>query len=177
MNCWRKPQEAFITLKNIQAHNIMRRKLMKFTFGFVPIVLVSGFFVAGISGGTSCNTYPMVGSSYFISKKHLHADIPLWQNFTENKLVAQVNHRTLATFMTILATYQIGSYLRGASTLTRSAKFASAFLVLALWSQLGVGVKTIWESVPIHMASTHQIGSMTVLTAFVLTMHTCRRVD
>ena len=79
--------------------------------------------------------------------------------------------------MTILATYQIGSYLKGASTLTKSAKFASAFLVLALWSQLGVGVKTIWESVPIHMASMHQIGAMTVLTAFVLTMHTCRRVD
>lgn len=83
----------------------MRRKLLKFTFGFVPLVLVTGFFVAGISGGTSCNTYPKVGENYFISKKHLHADIPLWQNFTENKLVAQVNHRTLATLMTLLATY------------------------------------------------------------------------
>ena len=51
------------------------------------------------------------------------------------------------------------------------------FLVIALWSQLGIGVKTIWDSVPIYMASTHQIGAMTVLTAFVLTMHTCRRVD
>ncbi len=61
---------------------------MKFTFGFVPIVLLTGFFVAGISGGQSCNTFPMVGDNYFISRKHLNADIPLWQNFTENKLVA-----------------------------------------------------------------------------------------
>jgi len=78
MNCWRPPQEDFINLKNIAAHNNMRRKLMKFTFGFIPIVLVSGFFVAGISGGTSCNTYPFVGNNWFVSKKHLLADIPLW---------------------------------------------------------------------------------------------------
>ena len=77
LNCWRRPQESFITLKNIQAHNVMRRKLLKIAV-VVPLVLLSGFFVAGISGGTSCNTYPMVGEHYFWSKKHLNADIPLW---------------------------------------------------------------------------------------------------
>lgn len=111
----------------------MRRKLMKFTFGLVPLVLITGFFVAGISGGTSCNTFPMVGDNYWISKKHLNSDIPLWQNFTENKLVAQVNHRTIASLMTLLATYQIGSFIVGAS-LTRPARLASALLVLALWT-------------------------------------------
>jgi len=54
----------------------------------VPLILGTGFFVAGISGGVSCNTYPMVGENYFISKKHFIEGIPLWQNFTENKLVA-----------------------------------------------------------------------------------------
>lgn len=83
----------------------MRRKLMKFTFGFVPVVLTTGFFVAGISGGISCNTYPFVGSNWFVGKHHLHTDIPLWQNFTENKLIAQVNHRTIASVMTVLATF------------------------------------------------------------------------
>ena len=78
---------------------------MKFTFGFVPIVLLTGFFVAGISGGQSCNSFPMVVDNYFISRKHLNADIPLWQNFTENKLVAQVNHRSIASLLTLLATY------------------------------------------------------------------------
>lgn len=78
LNCLRRPQEAFINLKNLQSHNIMRRKMLKFTFGFVPIVLLTGFFVAGISGGQSCNTFPMVGDNYFISRKHLNADIPLW---------------------------------------------------------------------------------------------------
>jgi heme A synthase len=77
----------------------------------VPLVLLSGFFVAGISGGKSCNTYPMVGEHYFWSKKHLNADIPLWQNFSENKLVTQVNHRTLATLVTLYGTYSVSRFL------------------------------------------------------------------
>lgn len=81
----------------------MRRKLLRIT-AVVPIVLITGFFVAGISGGISCNTYPKVGDNYFISKKHFIEGIPLWQNFTENKLVAQVNHRTLATLLTFITT-------------------------------------------------------------------------
>jgi cytochrome c oxidase assembly protein subunit 15 len=104
MNCLRKPQEAFITLKNIQQHNVMRRKLHLAVMA-VPLVLITGFFVAGISGGISCNTYPMIGENYFLSKKHFVNGIPLWQNFTENKLVAQVNHRTLATILTMFTSY------------------------------------------------------------------------
>lgn len=134
----------------------MRRKLVKF-HGLVPLVLVTGFFVAGISGGTSCNTYPFVGENWFVSKKHLYADIPLWQNFTENKLIAQVNHRTIASLMTVLASYQVFSYmyLGGGSALTRPAKMASLFLVFSLWMQLSIGVKTIWESAPTHLCSSH----------------------
>jgi hypothetical protein len=56
----------------------MRRKLIKFTFGFVPIVLLTGFFVAGISGGTSCNTYPMVGDKIFYTRNNFNNDIPFW---------------------------------------------------------------------------------------------------
>lgn len=79
--------------------------------------------------------------------------------------------------MTVLASCQIFSYMRGSSPLSRQAKMASALLVFTLWMQLSIGVKTIWESVPIHMASAHQIGAMTVLSAFTIAMHTCRRTD
>ena len=40
-----------------------------------------------------------------------------------------------------------------------------------------IGMNVIWQSVPIHLASTHQIGAMTVLSAIVYTLHCCRRVD
>lgn len=94
----------------------------------------------------------------------------------ENKLIAQVNHRTLATLMTVATTVQVARYL-GLAGLTRPAKLASVLLIAALWGQLYIGVLTIWQSVPIHLASAHQIGAMTVLSSFLFAMHTCRRVD
>ena len=42
---------------------------------------------------------------------------------------------------------------------------------------MGIGVNTIWQGVPIHLASSHQIGAMTVLSAFLFAMHTCRKPD
>ena len=66
----------------------MRNGLRILTHGFLPIILLTGFFVAGISGGMSCNTFPMVGSNYFLNRNHFNKDIPVWKNFFENKLVA-----------------------------------------------------------------------------------------
>ena len=51
MNMLRRPQESVINMKNIHAHNKMRSGLRLITHGFLPLILVSGFFVAGISGG------------------------------------------------------------------------------------------------------------------------------
>ena len=66
----------------------MRKKLSMITHGFLPLILLTGFFVAGISGGMSCNTYPFVGESLFYNKNHFHAEHSFWQNMFENKLIA-----------------------------------------------------------------------------------------
>ena len=176
MNLLRRPQEAVINMKNIHAHNQMRSGLRMIVHGILPVILLTGFFVAGIAGGTSCNTYPMVGPHYFLTKNHFMTGIPLWQNFTENKLVAQVNHRTLATLMTIAVSYKSLQFL-GMSGLTWQARLASACLLGAVWMQLAIGVKTIWMGAPVEWASSHQVGAMTVLTAFLFASHTCRKVD
>ena len=110
----------------------MRKSLRGIVHGFLPFVLITGFFVAGINGGKACNTFPMVGTNYFISKKHFNEDIPLWQNFTENKLVAQVNHRTIASFFTMLITYKTIRLL-GMSGLSKSSKWASGILLASVW--------------------------------------------
>lgn len=49
------------------------------------------------------NTFPLVGDHWFLTRNHLNGDIPLWKNFTENKLVVQVTHRTLALLFGLLA--------------------------------------------------------------------------
>lgn len=154
MNLLRRPQEAVINMKNIHAHNLMRQSLSRVVHLFLPVILLTGFFVAGISGGTSCNTYPMIGPNYFLNKNHFNKDIPLWQNFTENKLVAQVNHRTLASLMTLIVTYKTVPLI-GNKALTMQARLASALLLGAVWMQLSIGVNTIWKGAPVEWASYH----------------------
>jgi len=121
----------------------MRKSLRSVYHGFFPIVLLTGFFVAGINGGKACNTFPMVGNHYFVNSNHLNSDIPLWKNFTENKLIAQVNHRTLASFMTLLVTYKCVRLLT-LPGLHRVSKFAAGLLLAAVWAQVAIGVTTIW---------------------------------
>jgi len=43
--------------------------------------------------------------------------------------------------------------------------------------QLGIGVSTIWKGAPVEWASYHQVGAMTVLSTFLIAMHSCRKVD
>ena len=58
-----------------------------------------------------------------------------------------------------------------------SSKTSIILLILSLWTQMSIGISAIWNSVPIHIASAHQIGAMTVMTAFLYTLHNARRVD
>jgi heme A synthase len=78
--------------------------------------------------------------------------------------------------MTMLATWWCSRFYR-LPGLTRAAKLSTGLLMTALWSQVGLGIYTIYESVPIHLASMHQIGAMTVLSAFLFCLHTCRGID
>lgn len=111
----------------------MKKSLGRVVHGVLPLVLVTGFFVAGISGGASCNTYPFVGDNWFISKKHFLEGIPIWQNFAENKLVAQVNHRTIATLLTAFMTWRLSGFMTN-PMLTKSARLASGLLLASLWT-------------------------------------------
>lgn len=49
---------------------MMRKRLGGIVHGLVPLILVSGFFVAGTSAGVSCNTYPKVGDKWFYNSNH-----------------------------------------------------------------------------------------------------------
>lgn len=86
LNMLRRPQEDFITMKNLMAHNKMRKSLM-FSVHLLGLVYLSGFMTAGNWAGHACNTFPKIGNDWILKKKHLHADESWFKNLTENKLV------------------------------------------------------------------------------------------
>ena len=179
MNVLRPNQEAFVnTWAKLAANNNHRAYLKRAVVSVLPLVLLTGFFTAGTSAGAACNTFPFVGSNWFYNKNHFlsREEYPLWKNFTENKLICQVNHRTLASFMTLWVTV-LGFFAYRLPNLPMSAKRSMILLVLSLWGQMFIGMNVIWQSVPIWLASSHQFGAMTVLTAFLFALHNGRRVD
>ena len=177
LNLLRKPQEAVITsMQKLSASTLHFKQLMRVSHFWLTLVLLTGFFTAGTSAGYSCNTFPKVGPYWFYSQKHFISDIPLWQNFTENKLICQVNHRTAALLMTSVISLVTLKLCRLAH-LTPAAKISLIMLTVACWAQVTIGANVIWNSVPIELASMHQIGAMTVLTAFVFSQHCARRID
>lgn len=91
-------------MRNMAAHTSARKVLFKSAHMLLPLVLLTGFFTAGTLARVSCNTFPFVGPHWFLKSNHLNKEIPFWKNFTENKLVVQVTHRTLASLFVILST-------------------------------------------------------------------------
>ena len=57
------------------------------------------------------------------------------------------------------------------------ARGSLLFLICALWAQLFLGMNVIWNNVPINLASMHQMGAMTILSAVLFSLHTARRCD
>lgn len=160
LNVLKRPQEAVAnTFEKVGAINTYRSKLRRFGFTLFPLVLLTGFFTAGTCAGISCNTFPKVGEHWFYNSNHFFRSDDVnapawWRNFTENKLICQVNHRTLASIMTVWAT-AVGLGCLRIKPLHFGAKASICFLVAALWSQLFIGVNVIWNSVPVWLASTH----------------------
>lgn len=68
-------------------HAAFRKIVMSLAHGLFPIVLLTGFFTAGTFARYACNTFPFVGDKWFLTRNHFQSDIPVWKNFTENKLV------------------------------------------------------------------------------------------
>ena len=146
MNSWAK----------LAANNNFRAHLKRAAVFILPTVLLTGFFTAGTSAGIACNTFPFVGSHWFYNKNHFlnRDEFPLWKNFTENKLICQVNHRTLASLMTLWVSV-LAFFAFRLPNLPISAKRSMILLVAALWGQMFVGMNVIWKSVPIWLASSH----------------------
>ena len=78
MNLLRRPPEAVINMKNLASLHQMRRGLSMIVHGFLPLILLTGFFVAGTSAGSACHTYPMVGEHFFYTKNHFIEGHSFW---------------------------------------------------------------------------------------------------
>ena len=127
--------------------------LATLTVILVLIQIAAGGFVAGLNAGQGYNTWPLMDGA--VVPNGLMAMQPWWLNSFENALAAQFNHRILAYVIFALAAWQLWAH-RGR---------AQIFLFVAVLGQIALGISTLLQHVPLHLALAHQFGALVVLAA------------
>jgi cytochrome c oxidase assembly protein subunit 15 len=129
--------------------------------GLVLLQIAAGGFVAGLDAGQGYNTWPLIDGSLVPSG--LLAIEPVWRNLFENALTVQFDHRMIA--------YAIAIYAAILAWRTRRASAVVVFAVVII--QMGLGIWTLVEHVPLAQALMHQAGAMILLAAALWNLHAC----
>jgi cytochrome c oxidase assembly protein subunit 15 len=138
------------------------------THGVIGLVLASitivwGVFVAGLDAGMIYNEFPLMGGQ-IVPAEAWHLS-PAWLNLFDNHAMVQFTHRALAivTFITVFA---FGWRCRAIAYTPRIRKLG-LWLLVAITTQLALGIITLLTQVSLHAAATHQAGALIVLALLI----------
>ncbi len=135
----------------------------------VVVQIYLGALVAGLHAGLIYNTWPLINGSFIPSAADLFFNQPLWQNFFDNHLTVQFEHRMTAyTLLALALCHAVDARRLGPGALAATA----GLVVIAVLAQAGLGIMTLLFSAPIGLALPHQAMALVVLTA--ATIHAAR---
>jgi heme a synthase len=149
---------------NEQADHHSPKSLYRFSIGLtflIFIMVLSGGLVAGIRAGLAYNTFPLM-NGHFIPPEIFLLE-PWYRNFFENMATVQFDHRLIAWLLAFLIPFfwfKARKY-----QLTDSARMACHLLLVMLVIQIGLGIATLLQAVPIPLAAAHQGGAVLLFTA------------
>jgi cytochrome c oxidase assembly protein subunit 15 len=129
---------------------------------FVQLYL--GALVAGLRAGLVYNTWPLIDGAFIPDGARLWFDAPWWRNLFDNTLTVQFEHRMTAYALFVLALLHAVDALRS----SRAALPGALWLVAAIALQATLGILTLLNQVPIHLALSHQAVAIAVLTLAVM---------
>lgn len=130
---------------------------------FVQLYL--GALVAGLRAGKIYNTWPDIDGGFIPSAARLLFVHPWWRNLFDNALTVQFEHRMVAYTLLVLAILHAVDAVR--SRAGTSAVNGALWLAAAITLQATLGILTLLNQVPMHLALTHQAVAIAVLTLAV----------
>jgi cytochrome c oxidase assembly protein subunit 15 len=170
------PAAGIKTLKELQNPKlaIFRRSVAGLAL-LVFTTAMSGALVAGLDAGLIYNEFPYMGNGLTPPKDELfddrysrHSDKTdlWWRNILENPSLVQLDHRILAmtTFTTVMALWAYSRRPGMRNILPRPASKGMHGVVGFTFLQVALGISTLIYLVPTHLASSHQAGSLFLLT-------------
>lgn len=131
---------------------------------FVQIAL--GGLVAGSKAGLTYNTWPLMDGALVPPSSSLFVQTPFWENFVDNAVLVQFNHRLGAYLLLALALWHAVA-LRRAAPGAGAAKRATVIAGLTL-AQATLGIVTLLLVVPLWAGLAHQALAFLVLAMGVV---------
>ena len=119
-------------------------------FAFLQILL--GALVAGIDAGRYFVDWPMMQGQFFPPDAFNIA--PVWRNFFENPGLVQFMHR-MAGYL--LFAFAVVVWLRGRKSAHPKTRNAFNLMMLAMVGQVVLGIVTVLNAAPVHIAIWHQV--------------------
>ncbi|WP_439150111.1 heme A synthase [Sulfitobacter sp.] len=119
-------------------------------FAFLQILL--GALVAGIDAGRYFVDWPMMQGQFF--PPDAFNIVPIWRNFFENPGLVQFMHR-MAGYL--LFAFAIVVWLRGRKSAHPKTRTAFNMMMLAMAGQIVLGIVTVLNAAPVHIAIWHQV--------------------
>lgn len=171
-----------LILEALQAPQVKAfKKLVIVLSALVFTTAMSGALVAGLDAGLIYNDFPWMGQGLVPPRsemfdQHYSRDPSggdlVWRNMLENPVLAQLDHRVLAT-TTFTAIIALWAYSRlhpkfRVTPLPRNVAAATSGLVHLVSLQVVLGITTLWYLVPTPLASAHQAGALALLSGVVV---------
>ena len=140
-------------------------------FALVFVQSGLGALVAGLKAGLTYNTWPLMDGRWV--PQGLGMLSPWYVNFFENVTTVQFDHRVVAYLIVALALVQVVLLVRARAD--ERAIGSAGLLALALFVQMGIGIWTLLQGVPLSLGLAHQAGAALVVAAATLHLHVATR--
>lgn len=138
----------------MQARRAKEAKLFGLSTGllhFTFLQILLGALVAGIDAGRYFIDWPLMQGQVFPPDAF---DItPVWRNFFENPGLVQFMHRVSGY---LLAAFAVVVWLRGRASAHPNTRMAFHMVMGAVALQMIVGIITVLNAAPVHIALVHQ---------------------
>jgi len=149
----------FLKLTEVKIHKIsINLFIVKFFLFLLFIQLIIGAFVSGMDAGTSYNTWPLMGSSYFPDDSNLNEFLNI--SFFDNPSIVQFIHRNIAYLIILNYIYLLVLVIKNSNKI-----FQKPILIIgvSLFLQVVLGILTLLSGVKIIYASLHQINTILII--------------
>ena len=141
----------------------------RLALGFAALVLVQialGGLVAGSRAGYTYNTWPLMDGRLVPAAESLFAGTPWLENFIDNPLTVQFQHR-LAAYAVAAFAFAMAFVVRRRHPASRAGRRATVLAGMVV-AQMALGIATLLLVVPLWAGLAHQLLAMAILAMAVV---------